>query len=88
MYIFNGIEEANRRKAALTQMVKRMPQIKIFALVFQEDIASIKYTKLKKKDAEEIGILYEDKVVLLSTPIEQLKEILKKAALFFAKETK
>lgn len=76
MYIFNGIEEANRRKAALTQMVKRMPQITVFALVFREDIASIKYTKLKKKDAEEIGILYKDLVVPVSIPIEQLKEIL------------
>lgn len=80
MIIFNGNAQAARRKETLKEKLKKLPQLHLFALVFQEDEPSIMYTKLKKKDAEELGILYTYMVLPIATPLKNIGDVLSAAS--------
>lgn len=54
--------------------------ISIFSLVFNEDLSSIKYAELKKKDASEIGITYSIQQMSMQDPLYLVHEQLAKAA--------
>lgn len=78
MIIFDGKAEAKKRKEALKKTINKIPQLHLFALVFQEDESSIIYTKLKKKDAEELGIQYTSELISIHTPIEKIISMIDK----------
>jgi methylenetetrahydrofolate dehydrogenase (NADP+)/methenyltetrahydrofolate cyclohydrolase len=75
MMIFDGKAEASRRKATLVQKFNNITQLKIFSLVFQEDQPSIIYTALKKKDAESVGVAYDDVYLPIATPIPKIQRL-------------
>lgn len=78
MIIFNGIAEAKQRQDALRERVallaKRGKQLKVAALVFQEDSGSLIYTTLKREAAERVGIQYLPKYVSTADELEMLKK--------------
>ncbi len=80
MIIFDGKAEALRRKERLAEKVKKYPQMSIFSLVFQEDKPSTIYTALKKKDAEAVGIKYEDVYLPIATKIDEVQKLITDAA--------
>ncbi|MBI5151030.1 MAG: bifunctional 5,10-methylenetetrahydrofolate dehydrogenase/5,10-methenyltetrahydrofolate cyclohydrolase [Candidatus Pacebacteria bacterium] len=79
MIIFDGSSGAALRMKALKEQLTKLPQLKIFSLVCQEDKPSMIYANLKKKDAESVGIGYEVRVVPINTPIQDLIEIIRGA---------
>lgn len=80
MIIFDGKAEAKTRRERLAEKVNKLPQLTIFSLVFQEDMPSTIYTKLKKKDAQLVGIGYDDVYLPISTPVETIQKMIREAA--------
>lgn len=80
MIIYDGKSAAAIRKAKLKELVKELPQLTIYSLVFQEDKASTIYASLKQKDAEEVGIRYVVESLPIATPIKEILTMLEKAA--------
>lgn len=76
MIIFDGSSGAALRMNALKEQITKLPQLKIFSLVCQEDRPSMIYANLKKKDAENVGIAYEIRVATITTPVHDLIEII------------
>ncbi|HAV15316.1 MAG TPA: hypothetical protein DCX25_03225 [Candidatus Pacebacteria bacterium] len=72
MIIFDGNAEVTRRKTLLAEKVKKLPQLSIYSLVFQEDVPSTIYAHLKKKDAESIGVGYELDMLPIATPAKEI----------------
>jgi 5,10-methylene-tetrahydrofolate dehydrogenase/methenyl tetrahydrofolate cyclohydrolase len=81
MITFDGKEEAELRKEHVREKIKELPQLKIFALVFQEDQPSIIYTNLKKKDAESVGVGYEAVTLPIATPVTEIQRIIHEAVI-------
>lgn len=80
MIIFDGKAEAQRRRDALVKKIKDLPQLTIFSLVFKEDEPSTIYTALKKKDAQAVGIKYEDVYLPIATTIDEIQKLITDAA--------
>lgn len=80
LIIYDGKSAAAARKIKLKELVKKLPQLTIYSLVFQEDKASTIYASLKKKDAEEVGIRYVVETLPIATPIKDIIAKLEKAA--------
>lgn len=79
MIIFDGRAVANEQKKLLKEKISKLPQLRIFSLVFQEDYPSMIYANLKKKDAESVGVGYEIVTLPISTKLEEIKERLLQA---------
>jgi len=82
MIIFDGKKEAELRLEQLRKQVgvlylEQPP--KIFSLVFEEDEPSKIYTRLKKQDAAQIGVAYEDIYVPVLSPLNDLLQYIHKA---------
>lgn len=79
MIIFDGRAVANEQKKLLKEKISKLPQLRIFSLVFQEDHSSMIYANLKKKDAEWVGVQYEIVTLPIQTKLEKVKELIVKA---------
>ena len=79
MIIFDGRAIANEQKKLLKEKISKLPQLRIYSLVFQEDRPSMIYANLKKKDAEWVGVEYEIVTLPIRTKLEEVKELLVKA---------
>ncbi|MEK7458293.1 MAG: bifunctional 5,10-methylenetetrahydrofolate dehydrogenase/5,10-methenyltetrahydrofolate cyclohydrolase [Patescibacteria group bacterium] len=79
MMIFDGKAVAYERKKLLKEKISKLPHLRIYSLVFQEDHPSIIYANLKKKDAESVGVEYEIVILPISTTLEEVKERLLQA---------
>lgn len=80
MIIYDGKSAAVSRKLALKKIVSSMQKMTIYSLVFQEDKASVIYAALKKKDAQEVGIVYEIETLPIATPLQEITAKIEKAA--------
>src|SRR3989338_1727564 len=79
MIIFDGKAVANEWKKQLNEKINKLPRLHIFSLVFQEDLPSMIYANLKKKDAESVGVEYEIVTLPISTTLGEVKELIVKA---------
>ncbi|HZZ98341.1 MAG TPA: bifunctional 5,10-methylenetetrahydrofolate dehydrogenase/5,10-methenyltetrahydrofolate cyclohydrolase [Candidatus Saccharimonadia bacterium] len=79
MIVFDGKAEANTRKLVVQQKINKFPHLKIFSLVFQEDRPSTIYTALKKKDAQAVGIAYDDVYLPIGTPVAEIQQLVRDA---------
>ncbi|HAU98850.1 MAG: Bifunctional protein FolD [Microgenomates group bacterium GW2011_GWF2_45_18] len=85
MILFDGKYEAFSRKPALREFFgdwehnhKKKPTI--FSLVFREDEASMVYARLKQKDAEEVGVVYQLEIRSIEDPVEKVSPIIVRAS--------
>lgn len=82
MIIFDGYRTAQLREAALQQRVAALAdqgtQLKIQAILFEEDAGSQLYTRLKQEAATRVGIRYEAYPFSMKTPVEVIEPLLEK----------
>ena len=80
MIIFDGKAYARERMHILkARGIFETQKTKMWSLAFLEDSTGIKYAELKAKDADFLGIEYEQSTISLSESIEKIQEIVQKA---------